>query len=483
MIKIRWGKWLIATAVFISFLMHFRHFSKDLMSIHVWRQTQTQATINSFYEEDFTILNPKRDERGETEGLFRMEFPLMQWLVASGYHVFGKSIILTRITMFLLGICSMLGLYYLMKTVLKSEMSAVVASWTLAFSPCFYYYTINPMPDNLSLATAIWGLVFFFKWQEHQNLSYAIGASLLFSIASLCKLPFVLYYILPTIYFVLNFRNIYKKRYLIEAFVFFIPFLGPVLWYLWVIPTWGGNMILKGVTDNQVAWTELFHYAVHTFCSTLPELLINYGAVLFFLVGCYSFIKNKKYKNQYFKYLLGLLLLLLCYYFYEINAIADVHDYYLFPFYPLISVVVSYGAFQLHSYGQKGRWISYLMLISIPVLCFLRMQVRWNPTAPGFNKDLLTYQKDLRAAVPDDALVVAGNDISHFIFFYYIDKKGWGFHDNNLNASDLKEMINKGAKYLYLDDTQLLENDSLFKLTDSLVLKKGSIEVYKLRAQ
>jgi hypothetical protein len=111
------------------------------------------------------------------------------------------------------------------------------------------------------------------------------------------------------------------------------------------------------------------------------------------------------------------------------------------------------------------------------------MQVRWNPTAPGFNKDLLTYQKDLRAAVPDDALVVAGNDISHFIFFYYIDKKGWGFHDNNLNASDLKEMINKGAKYLYLDDTQLLENDSLFKLTDSLVLKKGSIEVYKLRAQ
>jgi hypothetical protein len=53
------------------------------------------------------------------------------------------------------------------------------------------------------------------------------------------------------------------------------------------------------------------------------------------------------------------------------------------------------------------------------------MQVGWDKDSPGFNKDLLTYWDELREAVPKNTLCVAGNDISSFIFFYYIDKKGW----------------------------------------------------------
>ena len=45
------------------------------------------------------------------------------------------------------------------------------------------------------------------------------------------------------------------------------------------------------------------------------------------------------------------------------------------------------------------------------------MKERWSPENPGFNKDLLTYKNELRNAVPKDALVVAGNDKSHFIPF------------------------------------------------------------------
>jgi len=41
----------------INLTMHFEHFSKDLMSNHVWRQTQTKSTIINFYEEDMNILN------------------------------------------------------------------------------------------------------------------------------------------------------------------------------------------------------------------------------------------------------------------------------------------------------------------------------------------------------------------------------------------------------------------------------------------
>jgi len=74
----------------VSFFMHLEHLSKDLMSDHVWRQTQTQSTIINFYEEDMNIFNPRQNERGNTMGILRMEFPLMQWLVACLYKIFGN---------------------------------------------------------------------------------------------------------------------------------------------------------------------------------------------------------------------------------------------------------------------------------------------------------------------------------------------------------------------------------------------------------
>jgi hypothetical protein len=94
------GYCLIAIVV-ISFLMHYQHFSKDLISIHAWRQTQTQSTINNFYEEDMNILNPRKNDRGTTDGIFRMEFPLMQWIVACQYKLFGNHLIISRLFMFI----------------------------------------------------------------------------------------------------------------------------------------------------------------------------------------------------------------------------------------------------------------------------------------------------------------------------------------------------------------------------------------------
>jgi len=106
--------------------MHYKHFSKDIISIHSWRQTQTQTTINNFYEEDMNILNPRRNERGSGDGIFRMEFPLMQWLVASSYHLFGSSILVTRLFMFGIGILSVFGIYQLLLSLFRKEMLATI---------------------------------------------------------------------------------------------------------------------------------------------------------------------------------------------------------------------------------------------------------------------------------------------------------------------------------------------------------------------
>lgn len=474
---------LLLSIVIISFIMHYKHFSKDIISIHSWRQTQTQTTINNFYEEDMNILNPRRNERGNGDGIFRMEFPLMQWLVASSYHLFGSSILVTRLFMFGIGILSVFGIYQLLLSLFRKEMLATIGAWAFNFSPSFFYYTINPLPDNLALCCAIWGLVLFFKWTESKKHTPLILCGILLSIGALCKLPFILYFIVPAVYLL---KSIIKsqqyKKHILQGLLVFTSLLFPLLWYITAIPKWKGNGIVSGMLDNSTSFSTLVDYLTHNLISTLPELLLNYGSVLFFIAGFYFLFTKKAFRNSHFLLIIALSFSALAYFVFEINMIAKIHDYYLFPFYPLLFMLVGYGAFHIYTTGKKSfKIITISLLCALPITCYIRMYERWIPESPGFNRDLLEHKSELREIVPHDALVIIGNDVSRYISFYYIDKKGWGFDNDNLTSDKLKTMIDNGAEFLYSDSRKVDSSNLITPHLDELILKKGSIKVFRLK--
>lgn len=472
---------LLGFIVVLSFCMHYRHLHKELMSVHVWRQTQTQTTINNFYEEDFNILNPRKNDRGNTDGIFRMEFPLMQWLVAALYKVFGNHLLISRLFMFVLGVISVLSMYKLCHVLFNSKAIGVIAAYTFTFSPCFFYYTINPLPDNMALAFGILGLATFFEWKQKQEWYILFISATALSISTLCKLPFILFYTVPGIFIL---KELFKrtqlplKHILIAAIVIVIPILIPAIWYINVIPDWGGNGVTKGVMDNQITWQKTFSILKDNFISVLPEMLLNYGSVLFFIAGFVYLFKEKKYQHPSFYILFTLSLSISFYFFYELNMISNIHDYYLFPFLPLLFILVSYGAGKLISSKYMFfKILSFVLLIALPILTEARMASRWNDSNPGVNIDLYNYKDELRTAVPKNALCIAGSDYSHFIMLYYIDKKGWSFDEAE---PPIQTMIEQGAEYLYLDSTQINNPSYFLPYTDSLIVKKGSIHVYKL---
>ena len=474
---------VLLSIVFISFIMHYQHFSKDIISIHSWRQTQTQSTINNFYEEDMNILNPRRNDRGNGDGIFRMEFPLMQWLVAGSYYVFGKSILVTRLFMFGIGLLSVLGMHKLLLILFEKEILAIFGAWAFNFSPSFFYYTINPLPDNLALCCAIWGLVMFFKWTESNKTKQLILCGILLSIGVLCKLPFILYFIVPAVYLLRNlFRSQQYKKNLLQGALVFMSLLFPLIWYITVIPQWGGNGIVSGMLDNSINFSTLVDFLTHNLISTLPELLLNYGSVLFFIAGFYFLFKKKAFRNSHFLLIIALSFSVLAYFVFEINMIAKIHDYYLFPFYPLLFMLVGYGAFNIYTTGKKSfKIITIALLFTLPITCYIRMYERWIPESPGFNKDLLEYKSELREIIPNDALVIVGNDVSRYISFYYIDKKGWGFDNDNLTSDKLKTMIDNGAEFMYSDSRKVDSSELITPHLDELILKKGSIKVFRLK--
>jgi hypothetical protein len=472
---------LIVLAV-VSLAMHFPHLSKDLISMHAWRQTQTQSNIVNFYEEDMNLFNPRRNARDGGDGIYRMEFPLMQWIVASSYFIFGNHVLVTRVFMFLFGLATTLGLYTLLKILFRNSIPAVIGAWGLTFSPTFYYHTINPMPDNMALCCAMWGLVFFFRSLTKNGMGSVVLSGFLFSLAALIKLPFILYFALPVLHLFINgFTSGKKLSGRILSTLFWI--LLPVLWYITVIPQWGANGIVKGIVGNQLTWQQTLDYWQHNLISNLPELLLNYGALPFFLSGIYFLIRTKAFRKYEFRYLAVLGIFLILYYLFESNMIGKSHDYYLFPFLPPLFILVGYGGWKLTEIKPSfTRPAVILVLLILPFTCYLRVAHRWNPEKPGFNKSLLVYKEELRKAVPNDALVVAGNDPSRYIFFYYIDKKGWGFENNWLTGDLLSSMIHKGATHLYSDSRTTDERADILPYLDHLILERGNIRIYKLKS-
>jgi hypothetical protein len=490
---------VLIAIVIISAVMHAPHFSKDLMGMHVWRQTQTQSTINNFYEEDMNIFNPRRNYRGDGDGIFRMEFPLMQWLVAGTYKIFGKHLIITRLWMFLIGILTVFGMYKLLRILFDDEVPALIGAWAFNFSPSLYYHTINPMPDNLALCIGIWGLAIFFAWIKNKQMYLLLLSGFLLSLAALCKLPFILYFALPAVWFLVEWwkatsrklqvssRKLQSSIFNLQPSIFnaarFLLFsLLPIAWYAAVVPQWEGNGIVQGMLQSRAGSDVLLGNFFHHLFITLPELLLNYGSVAFFIAGVFFIFKNKIYKKRLFLPFAILIVLLLLYVLFELNMIGKSHDYYLFPFLPFLFITVAYGANRFII--RKPAFIRVIVitiLIALPLFAYLRIDQRWNPEKPGFNKDLMVYKDELRDAVPQDALCISGNDYSQYIFFYYIDKKGWGFANDQLDANLLKEMISKGAEYLYSDSRKVEDKPGISVFFEKLILERETVKVYKLK--
>ncbi len=471
--------------IFTSLAMHLGVINKDLVGFHVWRQTQTQSTILSFAEEDLNIFNPRRNDRGNGDGIFRMEFPLPQWITALPVKLLGNDVLISRIMNFLYSLLSIFGIYYLVRRIFNSSQLAALAAWLLTFTPVFYYYSVNPMPDNLALTFSIWGLFFMIKWYREGRRGSFILMSVFFALSGLCKLPFALVFVVPGLLLIRRFfsEDTARRKTIMEGFILVCGFLPILSWYIWVIPDWEGNGIVSGIfamDDEQK--NNFWYYLWFNLRTNIPELIIGLISLPFFVWGVISAPRLRR-KSGYLSlvfliwfFLMSVLII------FEMNMIKTVHDYYFIPFLPILVLISVFGLSRLLSLAGRKRWIwipVVLLLLSMPVYSYFRINPRWERV--GFNEDLLIYKEELRNAVPDSALVCAGNDQSHHIFLYYINKKGWSFEQNWMGKKKLEGLMSQGCEYLYSDSRHIEQNPGIQNVFGTKVATFGNINIFKLR--
>ncbi|HHG86416.1 MAG TPA: hypothetical protein ENJ82_16820, partial [Bacteroidetes bacterium] len=156
----------------LTFLMHLHIFPTELVGTHAWRQCETASNVANFYDHSFAITDPHVYQLDFPEGLKRMEFPIMQWGMALAYDIFGPSVVVLRIFSWLIGLFSIWGMFYLIRALFDDKWIAIAGAWCFAFSPVFFYYSVNPLPDNLALAAGIWGAAGFVLWHRGRNVGH-----------------------------------------------------------------------------------------------------------------------------------------------------------------------------------------------------------------------------------------------------------------------------------------------------------------------
>jgi hypothetical protein len=158
------------------------------------------------------------------------------------------------------------------------------------------------------------------------------------------------------------------------------------------------------------------------------------------------------------------------------------HDYYLFPFYPLLFTLVGYGSIQLLKINFAfTKPLVYALVLAAPLICLVRMHGRWDPDSPGFNPDLLTHKVELREAVPDESLCVVAGDPTPRVFLYYLHKKGWVLGWDGTGPENFSELVEQGARYLYSDSRETEQHPEVAPCLDEQVAEFGSIRVFRLR--
>jgi hypothetical protein len=469
------NKLLFFLPILVSLILHFHVLDLDIVGFHSWRQTQTQTVIYNFSHSDNNILHPQRFDLTLGDPSIRYEFPLYQWIIAQADGIFGYSIRVTRIMTFLFFALFLWGSYKLLRIFVERKV-ALITHALLCFSPLLYYYCVNPLPDILALAFSIWALYFFYRQLSSQKLLHFILFCVFISLATLVKLPYVLFSSVLLLYFIRLLRAKKTTALALQLFLFLIFLLPAITWYVKVIPSWKGNPIVEGMTSNEKSFSILADYFVFSLTSSVPELLTNFAACIPLFFGIFLFIKNFRSLHSNIHYLTFVFIAFSFYYLFEMNLIEKTHDYYLMPFVPLIFLVVAFGTKKLLE--GKFKVLLYLFLIIAPITAFFRIDQRWDENSPGYNTDLLTKQVKFQQLIPEGEIVVVDHDRSRFITLYFLKRQGYSLEENEMNAEVLRKYYDKGARYLLTENLSLdLNAYHSFSFKE---LYSGKLKIYQL---
>jgi hypothetical protein len=162
---------------------------KRPVGIHQWAQCDRGSVARNYAEESMNFFLPRVNASQERQGISGMEFPLMNYLAAVLYKVFGFNEGWYRLLMMLAITCGACCAFLITLNFVKDQLLSIALVVLWYVSPVLVYYTPNFIPDTASLGFMMIAWYCYFRLQrpEGSRMLY-LWLFLFAALASLIKI-------------------------------------------------------------------------------------------------------------------------------------------------------------------------------------------------------------------------------------------------------------------------------------------------------
>lgn len=480
-------------------------------SIHRWRQTDGASVALNYYKHGMQFFKPEThaltsDEA--TTGYSAGEFPLLYYVVAILYKITGPNDSVFRIFNMLIFFYGLYSLFRICQLLFRDNFFAILLPLLIFTSPVAAYYGSNYLPDTAALALVFRGWLFFIRQEEKNTMASSYPANkngslqsgyllavLFFTVAGLLKVTMSISLI--TVLLIAVFRNYAVSGKLANAILTILPAITGMLiiaaWYIYAVnfnETHDSATFLTSVKP----WWALDREGRKELNSFILErnlhLYFSYNMIAVIVVSIVFFVfRGRRISGYYFPAVLlmlggGFAYLNLWYTQFQY------HDYYFIVLLAPLGLMFA-GTIMAVKESCPRFFRSVIFRIAFVILFIFNvlharheMILRyygWKREAPVYEEyfDIKPYLESIDIR-PDDR-VISIPDGTNCYTLYMMDKPGNNLPGINEYTGDaIKLYRSLGAKYLFVNDTSLLNYPVLKEFTNNEAGRKGNVRIFRL---
>jgi len=449
---------LLGSVIVSGFLLRFRYLTSGLVESHSYRQADVAMIASNFYRNGFDIFHPQIDWAGSFPGYIGMEFPLVPYLMALMYALFGEHLFLGRLLSIGFFALSTAFFYLLVRSYFTIRI-ALFSMVFFVFSPLSIFFSRTLISDNAMLCFSIGAIYLFSQWTKTVKTRYFIISLIVTMLALLVKIP-AAFIGLPIAYlawYKYGWSFLKMTRLWIFGLIVFIPSL---LWYAHAFNLSRNYFPFHMVAERRWLWysgLEIFldlTYLKIVFARLTVFLLTPIG-LLMAIAGSILTVRNKPATYVFHWWAVGFLV------FFIIGFPGQRHEYYHLQLLPVVSLFAalfcdelmkSRGAFKSKILVPGLRTALVIGFIGTFLVSSLAIvETRYHSTV-----DKILYEGGLsvQSVVPENAIILAA-DWGNPVLIKASKRRGWHFpgsetyrdHDSDWSVSLLEKMRGQGASY------------------------------------
>lgn len=492
-------------------------------SIHLWRQTDCLSFTHHYYDNGLNFFDSqmfnflfKENTSAKTVG----EFPIVYYLVAALWKVFGVHVWIFRLFTYVLFILGLYAIYQTILGIIKDvawSLFIVLLSFT---SPVIVNYSVNFLPDMHAMSLSLIATHMFYKYCTTHRLRHFYWSILFFTLTGLIKptalIPFGIIlglFCLESIPFNigLSFKIFRHKGHHLLGFL--ALFVANALWLIWVgyyNEKYGGWF-----THNTIF--PMWNYTsaeLSAYARSFRAFLINQAfsrTTLYLLCAIPLLFYVSIRKSDRFITIVFTLGLIGCACFAILFFKWDVHDYYMLVLLIFPLLMLSSGIMLMKKINPLLANSNGIKLLAIALLCYnvwyckSNIEMRYKPNDGktylsssserevadfkfdnwSYNKYTLaltqieTYLDSIGVSVNDKVISVPDDTFGTSL--YLMNRRGWTGFGMPYSVNNFCKRIRHGAKYLVINDMERAKRENL----PSIFLKEKigefkNIQIYKL---